>query len=137
MDTLAPRHIQLHQVGLLRHLTQHENLQNTDPKFNVLELSLKDSFAGYDDVDFEAIEDLTAECLEDLLALATPSRLNPWQNSEAEDLDRDKEEEDAEREEEDTDGTSGEEWSTHAEQKKSTRCVTQPLISPHNADPTH
>ncbi|KAJ3927749.1 MAG: hypothetical protein NXY57DRAFT_1042181 [Lentinula lateritia] len=121
VDTLAPRHIQLHQVGLLRHLTQHENLQNTDPKFNVLELSLKDSFAGYDDVDFEAIEDLTAECLEDLLALATPSRLNPWQNSEAEDLDRDKEEEDAEREEEDTDGTSGEEWSTHAEQKKSTR----------------
>ncbi|KAJ3861722.1 hypothetical protein EV359DRAFT_66246 [Lentinula novae-zelandiae] len=110
VDTLAPRHIQLHQ---------HENLQNTDPEFNVLELSLKASFASYDDVDFEAIEDLTAERLEDLPALATPSRLNPWQNSEAEDLDRD--EEDAERDEEDTDGTSSEEWSTHAEQKKSAR----------------
>ncbi|KAH7879617.1 uncharacterized protein C8R40DRAFT_1165874 [Lentinula edodes] len=146
VDTLAPRHIQLHQVGLLRHLTQHENLQNTDPEFSILELSLKSSFSGYEEVNFEALEDLTADRSEDSRALATPSNPNTLptpsnpnalpapsnpnafatpsnpnaqQNSEEEDIEHD--EEDAERDEEDTDGTSGEEWSTHAEQKKSAR----------------
>ncbi|KAJ4465133.1 hypothetical protein C8R41DRAFT_926677 [Lentinula lateritia] len=153
VDTLAPRHIQLHQVGLLRHLTQHENLQNTDPEFSILELSLKPSFSGYDEVNFEALEDLTADRSEDSRALAipsnpnapampsnlnalatpshpnalvtpshpnalvTPSHPNTQQNSEEEDIEHDEEDED--RDEEDTGGTSSEEWSTHAEQKKS------------------
>ncbi|GAW03971.1 hypothetical protein LENED_005729 [Lentinula edodes] len=123
-----------------RHLTQHENLQNTDPEFSILELSLKSSFSGYEEVNFEALEDLTADRSEDSRALATPSNPknpnalpapsnpnafatpsnpNAQQNSEEEDIEHD--EEDAERDEEDTDGTSSEEWSTHAEQKKSAR----------------
>ncbi|GAW05656.1 hypothetical protein LENED_007528 [Lentinula edodes] len=138
--------IQLHQVGLLRHLTQHENLQNTDPEFSILELSLKSSFSGYEEVNFEALEDLTADRSEDsralatpsnpnapatpsnlnalampshLNALVTPSHPNTQQNSKEEDIEHDEEDED--RDEEDTDGTSSEEWSTHAEQKKSAR----------------
>ncbi|GAW00761.1 hypothetical protein LENED_002311 [Lentinula edodes] len=58
VDVLAPRHVQLHQVGLLRHLTQHDNLQNTDPEFNILEQSLNAGFSGYNEVDLDAIEDL-------------------------------------------------------------------------------
>ncbi|KAJ3924542.1 MAG: hypothetical protein NXY57DRAFT_1044856, partial [Lentinula lateritia] len=61
VDVLAPRHVQLHQVGLLRHLTQHDHLQNTDPEFNILEQSLNAGFSGYDEVDFDAIEDLVVE----------------------------------------------------------------------------
>ncbi|KAJ3858309.1 hypothetical protein EV359DRAFT_69113 [Lentinula novae-zelandiae] len=58
VDVLAPRHVQLQQVGLLRHLTQHDGLQNTDPEFNILEQSLNAGFSGYEEVDFEALEDL-------------------------------------------------------------------------------
>ncbi|KAJ3924596.1 MAG: hypothetical protein NXY57DRAFT_969503 [Lentinula lateritia] len=66
VDVLAPRHVQLQQVGLLRHITQHDGLQNTDPGFNILEQSLNAGFSGYEEVDFEALEEVDFEALEDL-----------------------------------------------------------------------